>query len=162
LTGDTEVGEAGDDVNEVIPKPFKIDELEATIQELLRERAEGGGVMGEGKRRTDAFLLRFLSLPFTPHPSPFNPSPPFCQAPRFGLVFGVSPSPAAMRGIEHFDIPGGTRPVPDRRLFPNDAHAGTEPTLLYQAAPQRRRRPGTEHPAPDGRSGEGDEHGRRS
>lgn len=41
LTGDTEVGEAGDDVNEVIPKPFKIDELEATIQKLLRERAEG-------------------------------------------------------------------------------------------------------------------------
>ena len=35
LTGDTEVGEAGDDVNVVLAKPFKIDELEATIQRLL-------------------------------------------------------------------------------------------------------------------------------
>src|SRR5690606_14844424 len=107
---DTEVGEAGDDVNEVIPKPFKIDELEATIQELLRERAEGWGVMREGKRRTDAFLLRFLTLPFTPQPSPFSHTrhsdrllalawflasrlhPPRCAGSNI-LTFPVAPGP---------------------------------------------------------------------
>ena len=43
LTGDTEVGEAGDDVNVVLAKPFKIDELEATIQELLKRKGGGAG-----------------------------------------------------------------------------------------------------------------------
>ena len=37
LTGDTEVGEPGEDVDVVLAKPFKIDQLEATIQHLLRE-----------------------------------------------------------------------------------------------------------------------------
>ncbi|MEX1054541.1 MAG: ATP-binding protein, partial [Rhodothermales bacterium] len=36
LTGDTEVGEPGDDVDVVMAKPFKIDQLERTIQDLLQ------------------------------------------------------------------------------------------------------------------------------
>jgi len=35
LTGDTEAGSADEDVNVVLPKPFKIDELNDRIQDLL-------------------------------------------------------------------------------------------------------------------------------
>ncbi len=36
LTGDTEAGEPGGDVDVVLSKPFKIDQLESTIQDILR------------------------------------------------------------------------------------------------------------------------------
>lgn len=39
LSGDTEVGEADETVNAVLAKPFKIDELETAIQDLLSSRA---------------------------------------------------------------------------------------------------------------------------
>jgi CheY-like chemotaxis protein len=40
LTGDTNVGEPGEDVDVVLAKPFKIDQLEATIQDLIREESQ--------------------------------------------------------------------------------------------------------------------------
>ena len=43
LTGDTEAGEPGEEVDEVLSKPFKIDQLEATIQNILRERDRRAG-----------------------------------------------------------------------------------------------------------------------
>lgn len=36
LTGDTDAGEPGDDVDVVLSKPFKIDQLDATIQEIIQ------------------------------------------------------------------------------------------------------------------------------
>lgn len=38
LTGDTEAGEPGRDVDVVLSKPFKIDQLESTIQDIMRAR----------------------------------------------------------------------------------------------------------------------------
>ncbi len=35
LTGDTEVGEAGHDINVILSKPFQIKEIESTIQRLI-------------------------------------------------------------------------------------------------------------------------------
>jgi CheY-like chemotaxis protein len=35
LTGDTDAGKADEDVNVVLSKPFMIDDLNATIQELI-------------------------------------------------------------------------------------------------------------------------------
>jgi CheY-like chemotaxis protein len=37
LTGDTEIGETGEDINVILRKPFQIDEVEATIQRLLQK-----------------------------------------------------------------------------------------------------------------------------
>lgn len=37
LTGDTDAGEPGGDVDVVLSKPFKIDQLESTIQDILRK-----------------------------------------------------------------------------------------------------------------------------
>lgn len=43
LTGDTEAGEPGGDVDVVLSKPFKIDQLESAIQKVLRTEDEYNG-----------------------------------------------------------------------------------------------------------------------
>lgn len=40
LTGDTEAGEPGEDIDVVLSKPFKIDQLDSTIQDILRREED--------------------------------------------------------------------------------------------------------------------------